>query len=105
MINIKAAPSAAPQVESPQLPADNSAKSCDRPSISRKRKIVSRRREYVHARSGEEVPPEDGYSWRKYGQKNILGAKYPENIIDVLVIVHLIVRLLKWSSEAKQRSH
>ncbi|KAH0670002.1 hypothetical protein KY289_024495 [Solanum tuberosum] len=41
------------------------------------RKIVSRRREYVHARSGEEVPPEDGYSWRKYGQKNILGAKYP----------------------------
>ncbi|WMV30919.1 hypothetical protein MTR67_024304 [Solanum verrucosum] len=77
MINIKAAPSAAPQLESPQFPADNSAKSCDRPSISRKRKIVSRRREYVHARSGEEVPPEDGYSWRKYGQKNILGAKYP----------------------------
>ncbi|KAI7749174.1 hypothetical protein M8C21_028229 [Ambrosia artemisiifolia] len=24
-----------------------------------------------------EVPPEDGYSWRKYGQKEILGSRYP----------------------------
>lgn len=24
-----------------------------------------------------EVPPEDGYTWRKYGQKEILGSKYP----------------------------
>lgn len=61
----------------PNLLADNSAKSCDRPSKSRKRKVVSRRTEYVHARPGEEVPPEDGYSWRKYGQKNILGEKFP----------------------------
>lgn len=65
------------QLESPHLMADNSAKSCDRPSNSRKRKTLARRTEYVQARSGEEVPPEDGYSWRKYGQKPILGAKYP----------------------------
>ncbi|XP_061987692.1 WRKY transcription factor 55 [Populus nigra] len=24
-----------------------------------------------------EIPPEDGFSWRKYGQKEILGSKYP----------------------------
>ncbi|KAK4354016.1 hypothetical protein RND71_026210 [Anisodus tanguticus] len=49
---------------------------------------MSRRTEYVHARSGEDVPPEDGYSWRKYGQKLILGAKYP--------------RLLRWFGEVRQ---
>ncbi|KAL3025916.1 hypothetical protein AAZX31_04G204200 [Glycine max] len=26
-----------------------------------------------------EVPPEDGYTWRKYGQKEILGSKYPRS--------------------------
>ncbi|KAL0401075.1 UNVERIFIED_CONTAM: WRKY transcription factor 55 [Sesamum latifolium] len=24
-----------------------------------------------------DLPPEDGYTWRKYGQKEILGSKYP----------------------------
>lgn len=24
-----------------------------------------------------EMPPEDGFTWRKYGQKEILNAKYP----------------------------
>ncbi|MCI72290.1 WRKY transcription factor 55-like, partial [Trifolium medium] len=24
-----------------------------------------------------EMPPEDGFTWRKYGQKEILGRKYP----------------------------
>ncbi|CAL0317828.1 unnamed protein product [Lupinus luteus] len=24
-----------------------------------------------------EIPPEDGFTWRKYGQKEILGSKYP----------------------------
>ncbi|KAJ8540068.1 hypothetical protein K7X08_026457 [Anisodus acutangulus] len=65
------------KLQSPQLLADCSTKSCDRPSNSRKRKKIARRTEYVQARTGEEVPPEDGYSWRKYGQKDILGAKYP----------------------------
>jgi WRKY DNA -binding domain len=27
------------------------------------------------------LPPDDGYSWRKYGQKYILGAKYPRYYI------------------------
>lgn len=31
----------------------------------------------VNFESGLEGPFEDGYSWRKYGQKDILGAKYP----------------------------
>ncbi|KAI4306563.1 hypothetical protein L6164_029829 [Bauhinia variegata] len=26
-----------------------------------------------------EVPPEDGFAWRKYGQKEILGSKYPRS--------------------------
>nr|XP_016480478.1 PREDICTED: probable WRKY transcription factor 41 isoform X3 [Nicotiana tabacum] len=75
---INSAPSSSTaKLESPHLPVDSSTKSSDRPSNSRKRKMISRRTEYVHARSREEVPPEDGYSWRKYGQKHILGAKYP----------------------------
>jgi len=31
----------------------------------------------VSCDSGLEGPQEDGYNWRKYGQKDILGAKYP----------------------------
>ena len=27
-----------------------------------------------------DVPPEDGYTWRKYGQKEILHAKYPRYV-------------------------
>ncbi|CAL5322822.1 unnamed protein product [Camellia sinensis] len=26
-----------------------------------------------------EIPPDDGYTWRKYGQKEILGSKYPRS--------------------------
>ncbi|KAJ1381690.1 WRKY domain [Sesbania bispinosa] len=26
-----------------------------------------------------EIPPEDGFTWRKYGQKEILGSKYPRS--------------------------
>ncbi|KAL5202082.1 hypothetical protein ABZP36_013034 [Zizania latifolia] len=26
-----------------------------------------------------ELPPDDGYTWRKYGQKDILGSKYPRS--------------------------
>ncbi|KAK4716747.1 hypothetical protein R3W88_015085 [Solanum pinnatisectum] len=71
IINPAPSSSTAPQLESPQLLADSCTKSCDRPSKSRKRT------EYVEARPGEEVPPKDGLNWRKYGQKLILGAKYP----------------------------
>jgi len=31
----------------------------------------------VKIENGVEEPLQDGYSWRKYGQKNILNAKYP----------------------------
>lgn len=31
----------------------------------------------VKIENGVEGPLEDGYSWRKYGQKDILSAKYP----------------------------
>ena len=24
-----------------------------------------------------DLPPDDGYTWRKYGQKDILGSRYP----------------------------
>nr|QWQ79429.1 WRKY7 [Juglans sigillata] len=49
--------------------------------ISKKRKILPRWTDHVRVRSenGMEGPHEDGYSWRKYGQKDILGAKYPRS--------------------------
>lgn len=31
----------------------------------------------VYLESASEGSMEDGYSWRKYGQKDILGAKFP----------------------------
>lgn len=37
--------------------------------INHYRKKLARRTEFVEARPGEEVPPEDGFSWRKYGKK------------------------------------
>ncbi|KAK6789901.1 hypothetical protein RDI58_013701 [Solanum bulbocastanum] len=77
IINPAPSSSTAPQLESPQLLADSSTKSCDRPSKSRKRNTLAPRTDYVEARPGEEVPPKDGLNWRKYGQKLILGAKYP----------------------------
>ncbi|KAH0673141.1 hypothetical protein KY284_024228 [Solanum tuberosum] len=76
IINPSPSSSTASQLESHQLLADSSTKSCDRPSKSRKRKMLAPRTEYVEARHGEEVPPEDGLNWRKYGKKLILGAKY-----------------------------
>ncbi|XP_051119109.1 probable WRKY transcription factor 53 [Andrographis paniculata] len=33
----------------------------------------------VNSDNGLEGPIDDGYSWRKYGQKDILGAKYPRS--------------------------
>ncbi|XP_047325315.1 probable WRKY transcription factor 41 [Impatiens glandulifera] len=54
-------------------------------STSKKRKVSSSsssaRTKQVRIRSenGLESPSEDGYSWRKYGQKDILAAKYPRS--------------------------
>ncbi|KAI3955024.1 hypothetical protein MKW98_005027 [Papaver atlanticum] len=46
---------------------------------SKKRKTLTRWTEKVRVcdQMGLEGPPDDGYSWRKYGQKNILNANYP----------------------------
>ncbi|XP_074293678.1 putative WRKY transcription factor 53 [Silene latifolia] len=46
---------------------------------SRKRKVITRSTLKVEGccKSGLEIPVDDGFCWRKYGQKDILGAKYP----------------------------
>ncbi|XP_043715756.1 probable WRKY transcription factor 53 [Telopea speciosissima] len=51
----------------------------DRRDIYKKRKTLPRWTEQIRVSSGTglEGPLDDGYSWRKYGQKDILGAKYP----------------------------
>ncbi|KAF5479534.1 hypothetical protein F2P56_000345 [Juglans regia] len=48
-------------------------------NISKKRKILPIWTDHVRVRyeTRLEGPHEDGNSWRKYGQKDILGAKYP----------------------------
>lgn len=53
----------------------------DTTDFSRKRKMMSTWTEQVKVNSenGLEGPPDDGYSWRKYGQKDILGAKHPRS--------------------------
>ncbi|XP_061337850.1 probable WRKY transcription factor 41 isoform X2 [Gastrolobium bilobum] len=46
---------------------------------SKKRKIIPKWVDQIRvsSESGLEGPYEDGYNWRKYGQKDILGTKYP----------------------------
>ncbi|KAL9330007.1 hypothetical protein ACSQ67_005010 [Phaseolus vulgaris] len=48
---------------------------------AKKRKITPKWMDHVRVScdSGLEGPQEDGYNWRKYGQKDILGAKYPRS--------------------------
>ncbi|KAG8382138.1 hypothetical protein BUALT_Bualt05G0045500 [Buddleja alternifolia] len=54
----------------------------------------------VNSNSGFEGPTDDGYSWRKYGQKDILGAKYPRSYY------RCTYRLLRscWATKQVQRS-
>ncbi|XVF13000.1 hypothetical protein REPUB_Repub08aG0169300 [Reevesia pubescens] len=49
--------------------------------VSKKRKMLPRWTDHVRVSSESllEGPYDDGYSWRKYGQKDILGAKYPRS--------------------------
>ncbi|MED6216271.1 WRKY Transcription Factor [Stylosanthes scabra] len=49
------------------------------PNASRKRKSLPRWTKQIRVSPGMGVegPLDDGYSWRKYGQKDILGATYP----------------------------
>ncbi|KAA3460099.1 putative WRKY transcription factor 53 [Gossypium australe] len=49
--------------------------------VSKKRKMLPRWTDHVRVTSESllEGTHDDGYSWRKYGQKDILGAKYPRS--------------------------
>ncbi|BAT87858.1 hypothetical protein LR48_Vigan09g161800 [Vigna angularis] len=51
----------------------------DHKAVLKKRKTMPRWTEQVKicSRTGLEGSLDDGYSWRKYGQKDILGAKFP----------------------------
>ncbi|KAI4979386.1 hypothetical protein ZWY2020_016139 [Hordeum vulgare] len=33
----------------------------------------------AHRMGNTEIPPDDGYTWRKYGQKDILGSRFPRS--------------------------
>lgn len=46
---------------------------------TKKRKTTEKVKNQVRVSSaaGGDIPADDGHSWRKYGQKEILGAKYP----------------------------
>ncbi|XP_010252412.1 PREDICTED: WRKY transcription factor 55 [Nelumbo nucifera] len=47
---------------------------------SRKRKDGSETKyEAAPLMGNTEIPPDDGYTWRKYGQKEILGSKFPRS--------------------------
>ncbi|KAL3635677.1 WRKY Transcription Factor [Castilleja foliolosa] len=46
---------------------------------SNKRKLQPTWTEQVSSEYGLEGPRDDGYNWRKYGQKDILGAKHPRS--------------------------
>ncbi|XP_052208775.1 probable WRKY transcription factor 41 [Diospyros lotus] len=53
----------------------------DQSGVSKKRKVTPIRIQQVRVSSenGTEGAIDDGYSWRKYGQKDILGAKHPRS--------------------------
>nr|WGV38271.1 WRKY [Loropetalum chinense var. rubrum] len=53
----------------------------DHNDASKKRKMMPRWTDQVRVGSENwlEGPHDDGYNWRKYGQKDILGAKYPRS--------------------------
>jgi len=41
------------------------------------RTTMDKKRHEVRVSSAGDHPDDDGHSWRKYGQKEILGAKHP----------------------------
>ncbi|XP_008775571.1 probable WRKY transcription factor 41 [Phoenix dactylifera] len=66
--------------ESPHSENSNQAfRDYDRKEMSKKRKTLPRWTSQIKVCPGEGVegPLDDGHSWRKYGQKDILGATYP----------------------------
>lgn len=61
--------------------SEDSDKEQEHKDGSRKRKTLPRWTKQVQMSlgPGPEGPLDDGFSWRKYGQKDILGAKYPRS--------------------------
>ncbi|CDP05092.1 unnamed protein product [Coffea canephora] len=59
--------------------SDREFRDQDSRDVSRKRKTMPRWTKHVQVCPGMglEGPLDDGFSWRKYGQKDILGAKHP----------------------------
>ncbi|XP_010261512.1 PREDICTED: probable WRKY transcription factor 41 [Nelumbo nucifera] len=76
-VGIVAAMSDSPRSDSGSHRSNDSDQ--ERRDMSKKRKMEPRWTEQVRVCSGTrlEGPVDDGYSWRKYGQKDILGAKHP----------------------------
>ncbi|KAJ1695347.1 hypothetical protein LUZ63_012045 [Rhynchospora breviuscula] len=71
-----------------QLTPEGSSGSGRRPAGSTGQRSTRRRRDnterVIHrvpaVRTGNsEMPPDDGYTWRKYGQKDILGCRFPRS--------------------------
>jgi len=60
------------------LAADSRCRAAHAAAHSKKRKTQPKWSAQVRVNSVQDVGPlDDGFSWRKYGQKDILGAKYP----------------------------
>ncbi|XP_020577293.1 probable WRKY transcription factor 41 [Phalaenopsis equestris] len=61
--------------------SDKAFKELERREMCKKRKTLPRWSSQVRACSSSSMdgPLDDGYSWRKYGQKDILGAKFPRS--------------------------
>jgi hypothetical protein len=53
---------------------------------------MEQRRQRVSSAGGEN-PVEDGHSWRKYGQKEILGAKHPRLAGTRISLRHVLIWL------------
>ncbi|KAI9160016.1 hypothetical protein LWI28_004284 [Acer negundo] len=66
-------------VESPPLSGEDSDRDQELKDGSKKRKATNRSTHLVRVNpaTGLEGTLDDGFSWRKYGQKDILGAKHP----------------------------
>ncbi|KZV31772.1 putative WRKY transcription factor 53-like [Dorcoceras hygrometricum] len=71
-----------------------------KPSKKRKMQPTWTEQVKVNSESGLEGPTDDGFSWRKYGQKDILGAKYPRSYY------RCTYRLVQdcWATKQVQRS-
>ncbi|XP_031278925.1 WRKY transcription factor 55 isoform X1 [Pistacia vera] len=67
-------------VEAMDVVSDSAVRSTTSPPLRHRRSENARTVMVPAPRFGNvEIPPEDGYTWRKYGQKEILNSKYPRS--------------------------